>query len=156
MSADPTEPRLRAATTADLSRLERWMQDFNAGEGIEVDAALHEAALRRLLTSPDLGRVWITERDATPCGYAVVTFNFDLEHPGLDAFLTELYVAPDARRRGLARWMLAAVERELRGLDVVMLHLAVRPDNRPALALYEAAGYEPWSRRVFGRSLRND
>ena len=86
-------------------------------------------------------------------GYAVATFNFDLEHPGLDAFLTELYVVPPWRRQGIGRRLLAAVEQQLRALDVVALHLAVRADNPPALALYEAAGYEPWPRRVLGKRL---
>ena len=129
------------------------MRDFNAGEGIEVDPSRHAAALDRLLREPSLGRVWIAELGTESAGYAVTTFNFDLEHPGLDAFLTELYVVPAFRRRGLARWMLGAVERRLAEDEVVALHLAVRSDNAPALALYRAAGYEPWTRRVLGKDL---
>ncbi len=151
--SESIEPRLRLATTEDAVVLRAWMRDFNAGEGIEVDPSRHAAALDRLLRERGLGRVWIAQLGEASAGYAVTTFNFDLEHPGLDAFLTELYVVPAFRRRGLARWMLGAVERRLVEDEVVALHLAVRPDNAPALALYRSAGYEPWTRRVLGKEL---
>lgn len=144
---------LREATPDDAPSLRRWMDAFNAGEAIVVEARAHARALDRLLREPALGRVWIARCGADPAGYAVTTFNFDLEHPGLDAFLTELYVVPGLRRRGIASRMLTMVERRLRALDVVALHLAVRRSNAAAFALYEAAGYREWTRRVLGKTL---
>lgn len=150
----PTHPiEMSLAEPGDAPQLREWMRDFNAGEGIDVDPDAHDRALLRLLREPALGRVWIARLGAEAVGYAVVTFNFDLEYPGLDAFLTELYVIPAARRRGIAMQILAQVEARLRALDVVALNLAVRPDNAPALALYEAAGFQPWLRRVLGKAL---
>ena len=144
---------LREAGRGDAPRLRAWMHALNASEEIEVDREAHARALDRLLGEPTLGRVWIAHHLGEPVGYAVTTFNFDLEHPGFDAFLTELYVVPGFRRQGIASKVLAEVEARLRELDVVALHLAVRPDNAPAIALYEAAGYTPWSRRVLGKRL---
>lgn len=52
-----------------------------------------------------------------------------------------LHVAPEARRRGLARLALAEVLDwgAARGARTVWLH--VQPDNAPALALYDALGF---------------
>lgn len=130
------------------------MRDFNRGEGIEVDPAEHARALDRLLGEPSLGRVWIAHAGSESVGYAVVGMSYDLEHPGVDAFLTELYVRPEARGRGAGRAMLAAVEQELRVLGVVVLHLAVRPDNESALGLYRTSGYRDWTRTVMSKPLK--
>jgi GNAT superfamily N-acetyltransferase len=59
------------------------------------------------------------------------------------AEIKRMYVVPDARRRGHARRLLAAIEdvaREL-GYDRVRLDTGARQPH--ARALYESAGYEP-------------
>ena len=102
---------------------------------------------------PALGRVWILEHGSQPVGYAVVTFNFDLELPGLDAFLTELFVVPEHRHRGLARRALMVIEAEAAALDVMRLQLEVRPDNEPARRLYRGLGYRESARLSLGKRL---
>ena len=54
--------------------------------------------------------------------------------------LSCLAVREDARRRGIARAMLAALAEWARGAD--RLWLEVEEDNAPALALYRALGLE--------------
>lgn len=144
---------LREATPADAERLLPWMHDFNAGEAIDVDPAAHAAALHRLLREPALGRVWIIEHGGDPAGYAVLTLNFDLELPGFDAFLTELYVAPSHRHRGVARRALALVEARAEALEVRRLQLEVRPDNDPARTLYRGIGYRESPRLLMSKRL---
>jgi GNAT superfamily N-acetyltransferase len=80
------------------------------------------------------------------------------------AEVKRMYVAPSARRQGLARVMLAHLERAARaaGADAMILETgAAQPE---AMALYEASGYqaiEPFghyrespSNRCYGRRLR--
>ena len=74
-------------------------------------------------------------------GYLVLTWGFDLEWSGRDAFLTELYLVASARARGLGRECLAHAERIARAHDAHALHLMVRDENLPARKLYARAGY---------------
>src|SRR5690242_12220353 len=114
---------LRVAGTPDVDRLLAMMAVFNAGEGIVLEPAALRTALERLLERPDLGRVWLIETEGEAVGYAVVTFGYDLEFAGQDAFITELYLAPDARGRGLGRSALAAIEAATAALGAHAMHL---------------------------------
>ena len=62
----------------------------------------------------------------------------------LDATTTEvrrMFVLAHARRRGLARATLAALEEAARGLGVDTLLLETGHRQQPAIALYESAGF---------------
>ena len=161
--------RLRRATPADLPSILPRTRALNAHEGIAVADDALEAALRALLLEPTLGGVWLIELLAvagpasaalaepaetapTPIGYAIVTFGYDLEFAGRDAWLTELWVDDDARNTGAGGTALAMLEIELRPLGVRALHLQVRPEN-PALRLYERAGFTRSPRLILTRRL---
>lgn len=145
-------PTLRDAREEDANLLLPMMADFNRVEGIAWDVDRMERALTRLLAEPPLGRVVIAE-DEGPAGYAVVTWGYDLEYGGRDAFLTELYVRPAYRRRGLARRLLARMETIARASGAGALHLGVRPENTAALGLYRDAGYVRIRRDFFTKPL---
>lgn len=60
-----------------------------------------------------------------------------------EAELCELAVAPDARRRGCGRALVEHVAADAAARGARALFLEVRADNRPARALYAAAGFAP-------------
>jgi [ribosomal protein S18]-alanine N-acetyltransferase len=64
-----------------------------------------------------------------------------------EAELLTLAVSPEARRRGLARRLVARFlyQARLRGAEKAFLEVAA--DNAPALALYTSAGFAPVGRR---------
>ena len=62
--------------------------------------------------------------------------------PGL-AELKRMYVRPAARRRGIARRLLAAAETEAARLGAQLLRLETGLRQPEAIALYESAGYTP-------------
>jgi GNAT superfamily N-acetyltransferase len=138
----PSSVRQRTTGCAldDLSAILPRVRALNSQEDIAIDDAELEAALRRLLAEPSLGGVWLVERDGRPIGHAVVTYGYDLEFGGRDAYLTELWVDEPERGKGAGAATLAALDRELRDRDVRALHLGVRPEN-PAVRLYERAGF---------------
>jgi ribosomal protein S18 acetylase RimI-like enzyme len=148
-----TPTSIRSAGTGDVPALLEMMEDFNAVEAIPWDSGAVEASLRHLLAESSLGLVLVAEGSRGALGYAVATFNYDLEFAGRDAFVTELYVRPVARRVGVARGLLADVERRAAQQDARALHLLVLPDNAPALTLYEAAGFERSPRVMMTRRL---
>jgi ribosomal protein S18 acetylase RimI-like enzyme len=86
-------------------------------------------------------------------GYAIGTFGFDLEFADPDAFLTELFVRPDARRQGLGAGLLAEVMTTLREGGARAVTLLVLPENGAARRLYAGAGFEEIPRLAMVRRL---
>ncbi|MDQ3364874.1 MAG: GNAT family N-acetyltransferase [Myxococcota bacterium] len=143
---------LRLATPADLDVVFPRTRALNAHEGITIADAVLEAALRRLLDDASLGGVWLVLRGDAPIGYAIVTFGYDLEFGGRDAYLTELWIDAEARGGGAGGAVLDQLPDELRGRGVGALHLQVRPEN-PAFRLYQRAGFVASPRTIMTRRL---
>ncbi len=144
--------RLRIGSPDDFPAVFPRTQALNAHEGIEIDDERLAAGLRRLLDDPGLGHVWLIERSGAAIGYAIVTYGYDLEFGGRDAYLTELWIDPAQRGRGAATAALAQLADAVRARGVRALHLQVRPDN-PARRLYERAGFVASPRVVMTRRL---
>lgn len=143
---------LRPATLADLPTLLPRTRALNAHEGIAIGDDALEAALSGLLSDRTLGGAWLINVDQRCVGYAIVTFGYDLEFAGRDAYLTEIWIDEAARARGAGGATLALLEPEMRARGVRALHLFVRPENR-ALHLYERAGYERIPRYFYTKKL---
>ena len=66
---------------------------------------------------------------------------------GLEAYLEELYVAPERRGNGIGRALLDAVIARARAAGAVRIDLGTEEDDTAARALYESSGftnrYEP-------------
>lgn len=166
-----TQIELRLVEPGELEGLLDMMQEFNQLEDIPWSRKEATPAVKRLLASPELGLIaYIVEKaaaqDATPrevgreaaprdvvCGYLVLTWGFDLEWNGRDAFLTELYLLPRARGRGLGRKALPLIEQLAREHGAHALHLMVRPDNLAAVQLYRGAGYSTPPRTFMTKEL---
>src|SRR5262245_130779 len=121
---------IRAASEMDLPALLEMIRDFFACESIPLDAAQLEPALRTLISSGELGHAWLLEIDQETVGYAVVTFGFDLEFNGRDAFLTDFYLKSSWRDRGIGQRALALVIEKAKQAGVHALHLLVDPRNQ--------------------------
>jgi ribosomal protein S18 acetylase RimI-like enzyme len=146
MNLRPPLPDERAALLA-------LMEDFNRVEQIAFSRERTGPALARLLGDPNLGAVVVAEDSGALAGYAVVTYGFDLEWAGRDAFLTELYVAPQSRRSGVGAALLGEAERVARANGAAAIHLGVLPGNRPAHALYQRAGFQSMERVFLTKHL---
>jgi ribosomal protein S18 acetylase RimI-like enzyme len=142
---------IRAATPADHAVLLDMMEEFNRAEHIEMRREVTAPALTRLLTDDSLGLVLIADDRSA---YAVLTWGFDLEFGGRDAFLTEVYVSPSARRTGLGRALMASAITFARSAGAGAITLGVYPENTPAVALYEGTGFEKLPRAFYTHRLR--
>ena len=96
----------------------------------------HCAWLEGRLADPETA-FWILEHEGTAAGYLRL-------QGGADGPEVSIYVGPAARRCGMGLAMLARARREqaTRWPDRPLL-ARVRPDNAPARAIFEAAGYRP-------------
>lgn len=108
-----------------------------------------EAQVRRTLAlfreRPDRGLVAVLEVGGAVAGYALLVPWWSNELGGEVCQLDELYVAPEARGRGLGTELLRALAGGTGPfpLRFVALQLEVTPDNLRARALYERLGFEP-------------
>lgn len=143
---------IRLATAADLDELLPRTRALNDNEGITIATETLVAALGELLASPSIGGVWIIERDAATIGYAIVTFGFDLEFAGRDAWITELWIDELHRRTGAGAAAIELIVPELKLRDVGAVHLHVRPEN-PATRLYQRAGFVASPRTLMTRTI---
>lgn len=144
---------MRQATVADVPIVLPMMIDFNQGESIDWKPETGEAPLRHLLTTPELGQMLLFFKDAVAVGYSIVTYGYDLEFGGRDAFLTELYLAKAARGCGVGKWAMAQVLAQTRAAGASALHLQVRADNTPAQRLYRDAGFVGTTRHLLSCNL---
>jgi len=143
---------IRLATHADLDDLVPRTRALNDHEGIKVATETLAKAMRELIGSPSLGGLWIIERDKSTIGYAIITFGFDLEFAGRDAWMTELWVDEAHRKSGAGAAAIELLMPELKAREVGALHLQVRPEN-PAKRLYERTGFVASPRIVMTRDL---
>jgi ribosomal-protein-alanine acetyltransferase len=97
-------------------------------------------AFRATLDTPG-GGGFVAEAGAGPAGY-VLTLN-----AGRVAEILNVAVAPEYRRRGLARRLVAEAVAALEGEGVREMFLEVRESNAGALRLYEGAGFGRIGRR---------
>lgn len=77
-----------------------------------------------------------------------------VEHGGTVLFIEELYVAPDARRRGVARAILSRLLADSRASGVRAIELEVDEGHEPAGALYRSLGFEANKRTPWVLDLR--
>lgn len=127
---------VRRATDADLEVLEElWRafeQEVPPPSYVEVDHARELAEIREIVES---GLAFLAERDE-PAGYALAR----RVGPRLGR-LTDLYVAPEARRNGVAAELVSAVAEALEAEGVEHLDLEVQSTNYDARTVYSRWGF---------------
>ena len=94
-----------------------------------------EASVAAELENP-LSLWLVAVEDGAVIGYAGAQAVLDA------ADIMNVAVAPDHRRRGIARALLLRLEQEMRQRQVASLTLEVRASNLDAQALYAALGYQ--------------
>lgn len=74
-------------------------------------------------------------------------------YDGRRGLVYHLAVAPEFRRRGVARQLMDALENRLRALGCYKYYLLVVSENDEAQAFYRAFGCEPMDLQLFGKVL---
>jgi [ribosomal protein S18]-alanine N-acetyltransferase len=133
--ADISRPLcLRTAGKEDLTRI-AWLEDAAFEDSWPYELLAYE------LTHPR-GIVLLASWDGEPAaGYAA------FRHGGGESEILRLAVAPEARRRGVARALVTSGLERLRQERVESCHLEVRMDNEGAIAFYHALGFVRTGRR---------
>jgi ribosomal-protein-alanine N-acetyltransferase len=134
-----SDVKIRPMTPADLDRV------------IEIERSLAQA--------PHWPHsAWVSALDTRGAPHRLALVAEDLSSRSVAAFavasplppqaeLEMIAVAPEFQRRGLARFLFAALAQELKTRHVTEVILEVRASNRPALALYRHLGFVETARR---------
>ena len=81
------------------------------------------------------------EADGKLLGYVGMMYVLD------EGYISNVAVAPDCRRQGIASALITALLRRADELQLSFVTLEVRESNAPAIALYERFGFAPVGRR---------
>lgn len=81
--------------------------------------------------------------------HAVITKSYDIRRACPSIVLTELYVAPEQRRTGLARKLMSAIARRAHDLGARELTITTGVENEVAQRFFAAIGARPRQAAVF-------
>ena len=145
------EARLPADEAAILSFI-NGLQDYEAAfePDRRLDAEFAREHWQELLRrhAEKHGIFLIAESGGQPVGWAFAHDEtnevFVIEADRRHGFLAELYVAPQARGKGLGRALIEGCETWARGRGHRLLTVGVLAKNPSAIRAYEGAGYAPY------------
>lgn len=125
-------PTVRIACLSDAALITRLLHEFN-GESLSP-----EAMARRMEQARGLETAFLGELEGRLAGILVLRTVPSLSGAEDWAEITELYVQPAFRRRGVGRALVEAAGAYSRGQGCGEIHLLVDPSNASALAFYGA------------------
>lgn len=131
---------VRRAIREDILDLVGLMRSFYGEANYPLDEGWAAGAFETLLSEPSLGAVWLAFEGSEPAGYVVLTVRFSMEYGGRDAFVDDLFVRPEFRRRGVGRELLGALFAECATRNILAVHVEVGGDNEGAKSLYRSFG----------------
>ncbi len=142
--ASPTEAEPVAALLVEFrDHLGRdWPSDNAFLAGVE---RLIGGGAEYLLAAPD--------PDSPPAGVCQLRYRWGLWYAAPDCCLEDLYVRPQARRRGLAAALVSGSLARARARDCRRIELDVNRANPTATALYEGFGFSAWAEVPGGENL---
>ena len=113
---------------------------FHAEQGIAQDDDGRLTALAPLLAGSPYGAVYLIGPARAPVGYLVVTFTWSIGFGGLEAILTDLWIRPAVRGRGMAAEASAALAGSLASAGVVAMSAQAAPGSA-AERLFKRLGF---------------
>jgi ribosomal protein S18 acetylase RimI-like enzyme len=134
-----TETPIRLASAADAPAFGRLLHAFNVEFGESTPEA--DVIAERAAPLIESGEVTVLFGGDGPDGFAELRFRPSLYTGALDAYLEELYVAPDRRGQGLGRALLEAAMEHARERGAAHIDLGTSEADVAARALYESAGF---------------
>jgi ribosomal protein S18 acetylase RimI-like enzyme len=137
--SDSDQPRVRRASPGDGPQVARLLHDFQQefdepSPGVEPLSERY----RELIRKKEMTVLLVGDG---PDGFAQLRYRPTVYSPGLAAYLEELYVVPELRRRGLGRTLLDTTMDTARAEGADYMEIGVDESDGPARALYESAGF---------------
>jgi len=131
---------LREAEPRDAAALTTLVVALNAQQGDPTDRITEARVLADLIDRGAGGRCVVAERDGVLIGYATGFPTYESGFAARGMYVGDLFVSAPARRRGVARALLAALGRTVLDAGGDHLWLTAKPWNAAAHALYRRLG----------------
>ncbi len=113
-------------------------------------------AFRKMIEDPTA--FWLLAEETTACGYLYAQFHERPENWFRAAFqvcnISHISVHPDARRKGVARQLVAAVVAEAERRDFTRIELDVWSFNQDARKVFRRLGFQVFNERMEFKSRR--
>jgi GNAT superfamily N-acetyltransferase len=126
---------ISSLTDGDRAGWEVLARSFHGLAGREFSDANYGLTWGRLLDGGQI-RGLVARLDGKVVGFAHYLCHASVWAGG-KCYLADMFVAPEVRRRGVARSLLERVARDARGLGATRLYWHTTPDNAAARALYD-------------------
>jgi GNAT superfamily N-acetyltransferase len=144
------KPDIRAARAEDLEALVAGnMALAEETEPVRLDMETLRQGILALLESRAPGRYWVAELEGRVVGQLLVTFEWSDWRNRMVWWIQSVYVAPDARGRGVLRTLYDVARGEALAAGAGGLRLYVNTANQRAQAVYAALGMNGDHYRVF-------
>ena len=130
---------MREATPADASVLHALLEILGRPRADPPSPAQGDG-LAACMTDPAC-RLLVAERAGRTVGMAAVWFRARLNHDTPEAWIADLVVHPDARRRGVGAALVAAARAEAEARDCHMLRLESGHARTASHRMYEGLGF---------------
>ncbi len=137
---DPRDIFIRPAAPSDATRVAELANALSTHEGLAPDVYDARKVRNDMIADGRALDVLVAEDAGRIVGYASYQDHNDTDVGARGLWLAELYVAEEARRRGVARRLMAALARIAAERDLVSIGWAVRTANRRARDFYEIIG----------------
>ncbi|MEM2739991.1 MAG: GNAT family N-acetyltransferase [Candidatus Bathyarchaeia archaeon] len=132
--------------------VELWVKLMDDREASDLRFILDEDARKRWIEYmvraylEDPGSILVAEDSGIPVGFIAsrsYSFPFKLQRPDRYAVITDLYVLPEYRGRGMGRRLLEECISRLKARGYSRVRLSVWVGNRRAIKLYGSVGFKP-------------
>lgn len=129
------------AGPADADRILDLMARYHSEAALPFDDAHRTAAAAPLLEGSPLGAIWLIGPTRAPLGYAMVTFGWSVARAGMIGWLSEAYIRPSVRRRGIGTEVIHAITVSLRDAGLQALHAELPAPDHPAAGFCRRVGF---------------
>lgn len=136
---------MRQATGVDLDAAALLFDQYRQFYGQPSDLDRARAFLAERMANEESVILLATDAEeigGAASGFAQLFPSFTSVSTGRIWILNDLFVAPSARGRGVARALMESVRRHAERTNAVRVELTTRFDNVAARRLYERVGYE--------------
>jgi len=133
---------LKEASAEEVDALVDFVGSLYSFERIPFHPFDVRRSLLQLVSDPSLGKAWILQVNGVAAGYVILAIGFDHEVGGRLGTITDFYLQPGFRGRGIGTETLARIEQEAVALGLEALELQVSNDNEQAKRLYLKMGFE--------------
>jgi len=144
----------RSCGPKDHKALLKLVIAYNRFEKNSMNRKSLSQGLDVVLRNPSQGKMWLMEIHKKPVGYALLTYNFELEYGGAEGMLRDLFVEKRYRNQGIGSLALYEIEDFCRERGMRAFQLQVPRRNKSAEIFYRKAGFRELPRRVMILQVR--